>query len=370
MPKLYRYPNPGYLGSSSYTTFFGQLPVDFGAGVRGDAPHGRRSLGAMSEAVVHEVNVTHGAELIQQIRRYAQVQACVRLVRGWLATGANLALAGSFTMYSVQSVETILPVAEDLSKTAAQVSKDLFVHSCRPLQVTPTTVLTEYCAQFGQENPRWEMLCLFFIAVSRATLGFRCHEPPFDSEIQRRNIRRLAMHYADRCLDILLSLDCLNDIQLILQYENFILHTLVDGDQSKLAHQPGWTLLTVPGFESWRKLGDVASSLFALGYHQNIEDGGPIPDFIRDLRHAAFACSYSADKNVSIFLGRPPRISKKYCHFRPLGLDSSQCSQWAPDATFDFAAESRWAAMCAILKEDALELYAEQTYEDRARKAR
>src|SRR6478736_6604121 len=88
-------------------------------------------------------------------------------------------------------------------------------------------------------------------------------------------------------------------------------------------------LTVVIGYESWRRLGDLSSSLFALGYHQQLESSGPIPPFLRSLRQAAFACSYSADKNVSIFLGRPPRISRKFCHFRQLSLDAYYSYDWA-----------------------------------------
>lgn len=41
------------------------------------------------------------------------------------------------------------------------------------------------------------------------------------------------MHYPDRCVDIALSLDCLNDLQLLLQYKNWISHVFIDGDQSE-----------------------------------------------------------------------------------------------------------------------------------------
>jgi hypothetical protein len=41
------------------------------------------------------------------------------------------------------------------------------------------------------------------------------------------------MSFSDRCLELSISLDCLNDLQLVLQYENFISHSNVDGDESK-----------------------------------------------------------------------------------------------------------------------------------------
>ena len=79
---------------------------------------------------------------------------------------------------------------------------------------------------------------------------------------------------------------------------------------------------------------------------------------------AAFARIYSADKNVAIFLGRPPRMSKKFCHFQTPMSDESDGNTalqpmhgWSPDAELCLRAETKWSALCAFYKEDILELF-------------
>jgi hypothetical protein len=63
-------------------------------------------------------------------------------------------------------------------------------------------------------------------------------------------------------------------------------------------------------------MGDLTSSLFSLGYHEKINNSTfTIPAFIIELRRASFARIYSGDKNLAVFLGRPPRICKRYCDF-------------------------------------------------------
>jgi hypothetical protein len=98
------------------------------------------------------------------------------------------------------------------------------------------------------------------------------------------------------------------------------------------------------------------------------------PPFLTELRKAVFARVYSGDKNVAIFLGRPPRMDKRFCHFQvpsspgaediwllsgtaPGGVD---IAEWRPDTRASFMAESRWTAMCAYLKEDILCLQREK----------
>ncbi|KPM44441.1 hypothetical protein AK830_g2066 [Neonectria ditissima] len=354
------YPNPGYLGSFSHTTLFDHLPLGNGS-ANESTPHAGQSWGSLSQRIVNETQVSQGVELIEQLHRFVQIPACVRLVKAWLDTGANLPISGLFTEKCTLTAQHLLADLGGSSVNAMEISRNLFVQSCRPLAMDANTSFDDFCAQFCQQNARWETLGLFFTTVSRATFRFNCSDTPYNSEQQRRNLRKLAMHYSDRCLDFSLSLDCLNDLQLILQYENFILHSLVDGDQS---------------YQSWRKLGDVASSLFALGYHQDTKNSAPAPGFLKDLRQAVFARAYSADKNISIFLGRPSRIHRQHCLFRLPGQDaeSSQSSPyfsqvWEQQENFDYMVDTHWYALCAALKEDVLLLFGEECYEERMRRA-
>lgn len=191
-----------------------------------------------NRGMINEAHILHGAELIGQLHRFVQITECLKLVRAWLQTGSNLVIAGVFTETCLETAKLLFTDDEGGGeRDARRISKGLFMHSCRPFTFNSDTTFDEFAVQFSGENARWESICLFLIAVSRATMRAHCPETPFDSESQRRYLRRLTMHYSDRCLDICLSLDCLSDLQLVLQYENFILHTLVDGDQSKITPQ-------------------------------------------------------------------------------------------------------------------------------------
>ncbi|KAH7149906.1 putative Zn(II)2Cys6 transcription factor [Dactylonectria estremocensis] len=363
LTKPHNYPNPGYLGSFSHTTLFNHLPVG-DDGVGEGSPEVGQAWGSLSEKLVNETHVSQGVELIEHLYRFVQIPACVRLVNGWLATGANLPISGLFTEHCILTAQHLLEGLDGGSRNAMEISKNLFVQSCRPLLMDSATTFDAFCAQFCEQNARWETLGLFFTTVSRATFRFSSTETPYNSEQQRRNLRKLAMHYSDRCLEFSLSLDCLNDLQLILQYENFILHSLVDGDQS---------------YQSWRKLGDVASSLFALGYHQDTKNSAQCPAFLRDLRQAVFARAYSADKNISIFLGRPSRIHRQHCLLRLPGQDtetsmsspyfSQEWPDWGLQEQFDYKADTHWYTLCAVVKEEILHLFGEECYEERIRKA-
>lgn len=80
--------------------------------------------------------------------------------------------------------------------------------------------------------------------------------------------------------------------------------------------------LTDEDYLTWRRLGDLSTAVFALGLHQEIRPSRDTPFWLVELRRRAFAASYGLDKNVCAFVGRPPRLSKRYCAIEaPLDLE-------------------------------------------------
>jgi hypothetical protein len=83
------------------------------------------------------------------------------------------------------------------------------------------------------KNLRWESLGIFLTAASRAALDISSFAPLYNSDERRRSLIKALLYIGDCCLETCIALDCLNDLQLVLQYENLIVHSQVDGDQSK-----------------------------------------------------------------------------------------------------------------------------------------
>lgn len=124
-------------------------------------------------------------------------------------------------------------------------------------------------------------------------------------------------------------------------------------------------------------MGDVISSAFALGYHENLDNKVDTPIFLTEQRKAAFARIYSADKNIALFLGRPLRMSKRFCYFQlpgdllnPDSHEQAAFYLWAEDAQIDYRAETRWSAICASLKEEIIELMFDRVRLDFVEKAK
>lgn len=220
----HRYPNPGYLGSFSSTTLFGNLP-DMRDPVLD--PEGGSGIG--SDNPVREANVTRGAGLIKQIEATVSIESCCHLILAWTARGSSLPLAGPFLEHCIETMRQLFPNQGRTAVASAELSRSLFHNTSRPIDMATSTTLHDFQAQFGHQQCRWETLGFFFTAASRAAIEMS----KFESAREYRDLQRLGMNLSDLSLDIALSLDCLNDLQLVLQYENWILHSFVDGDQSR-----------------------------------------------------------------------------------------------------------------------------------------
>lgn len=220
------YPNPGYLGASSHVEIFEHLSQVKDGNSTGTVPEVPPSLVRNPRRPFNDAQISRGARLLAEIRSLGQTDHLLRLIGNWLATGVNLALAEPFTRRCVDAFAALIQsdAVDDRS-----LAEDLLKTSCQPIFFDASTTLDQL---FGSKNPRWEALGLVFVTISRAANLQTQYMPLYDNKEERRRLQHLAMHFADQCLELALSLDCLNDLQLILQYENFIAHSYLDGDQS------------------------------------------------------------------------------------------------------------------------------------------
>ncbi|KAF2012089.1 hypothetical protein BU24DRAFT_485404 [Aaosphaeria arxii CBS 175.79] len=368
----HRYPNPGYLGISSHSTLFNEVFTGADADITAHNESAQRDMSAPpTDFLNDQVVMDRAMNALMRLDRM-DISNITPLVLSWLSKGVNLPLAGPFVPHCLASVaqwrELLSPDCVDESENAGSGGtspacvKTLLLNTQKSIGMRRDMSTQDYLNQMLGKNLRWESLGIFFVAASRAAYDTPFFTPLYTTKEQRRKLIKALTYIGDCCLETSLALDCLNDLQLILQYESFIVHSQVDGDQS---------------YHSWRRIGDVASSLFAMGYHERIDStNSDIPPFIIELRKASFARIYAADKSLAVFLGRPPRVVKDYCQFNipsnredfwkarpaddnnnrmpfPDSLNDQTASDLEP---INYTADTRCSALFAWLKEDVLQL--------------
>ncbi|RAH82460.1 hypothetical protein BO86DRAFT_83332 [Aspergillus japonicus CBS 114.51] len=349
-----RYPNPGYIGSSSHVAIFSHIPP-----TAADQTVAQQSAGTTSPSTTvdmddDDVLLQRAADATRLLLAHAPLQSMKDLVKLWLSSGASLALGGAWLVAAIDSIDLALTSISTNANWHRQYAELLLSNSAQSLHSDSFMTFAEFCAQFTEHNIRWETLGLFALAVIRASYDVSYFAPLYSKDNGPYDLRKRCFRVANCALEIALSLDQLNDLQLVLQYENLIVHSYIAGDQS---------------YQYWRRLGDGIASIFALGYHQTNGLERKAPAFLQELRRTAFARIFSADKNMAIFLGRPPRMPRHFCDFQipsapagtrhwELSSDPSESTPgWSPAAVPSYVAESRWSALCASLKEDILYLH-------------
>lgn len=145
---------------------------------------------------------------------------------------ANLTLTGGIIQNCLKGIDLPISTTSSIDEWHLLNAKYLSANSSQPLETSNTMSFPKFCAQFTEQNIRWETLGIFLSAVTRAAMDMPFFQSLYTREEWRHMLQRLCTRVADSALEIALSLDCLNDLQLFLQYENWIVHTNVYGDHS------------------------------------------------------------------------------------------------------------------------------------------
>lgn len=222
-----RYPNPGFLGLSSHVAIYNHILSE------DNASHDAMAVAPPSASLHEHPSARQGALLMKELLSLFDLNDLISLVTYWRATGANLTGAEPFVdlcadLGNYNSLSTFQSPEWHL-----EFSAQLLQNTTRPLNFSAQTTVSTYSAQFLGSRSRWETLGIFLSAAIQATRDVSFYPSLYNTSSGNRELRRLLTRLNDCALDICLSADCLNDLQLVLQYENFIIHSYVDGDQSK-----------------------------------------------------------------------------------------------------------------------------------------
>lgn len=228
------YPNPGFLGSSSHSTIFHH--VSSTASTVASTMVAPASTEATTPCVgpgkLDQTLLERGIGVLGRLNQL-DLTGLKSLIQFWRATGANLPLAEHFVDGSTEAVANLIPSSgNETDGWASRNAQFLFKNTHTPMVVRSDSTAADYLSQMYGDNMRWESIGIFLTASSRASLDIAFFPALYTTEDKRREIIKFLACLGDDCLELCLRLDCLNDLQLVLQYENFIVYSQVYGDQS------------------------------------------------------------------------------------------------------------------------------------------
>jgi hypothetical protein len=223
------YPNPGHQGPSSHATIFNELR-SANVDVHDSIP-GTRAWPSSTRSNFN-YSVHQAATYLDQLLSLGSLATFKEHIDFWRAKGVNLALAEPLMQPCLDAVA----ILEEIWTTQRSDSQKLVLHllenSRRPLRLSCNSTLRDFQAQICGTHVRLETLGILLCATVHAT-DVALFPPLYVSDEARYGLRLLATRLCDVIVALCLELDCLNDLQLILQWEHFHVHSNVSGDQSE-----------------------------------------------------------------------------------------------------------------------------------------
>ncbi|KAJ3567914.1 hypothetical protein NPX13_g6601 [Xylaria arbuscula] len=153
-------------------------------------------------------------------------------------------------------------------------------------------------------NIRWEVIGIIAALIGQCamTLGRS------DLLLTQHNVSKLILarrmsEISSTCLDFCRDCEALDDLFVWLIIENMALTESIKGGGS---------------YALYRESGEFVNAIVAMGLHIDVKQGKQrIPFFLEQIRTRMVAGAYSTDISISSYLGRPPRLSYRYCNLTP-----------------------------------------------------
>ncbi|KAL4962719.1 putative chromatin structure remodeling complex protein RSC3 [Aspergillus stella-maris] len=321
-----------------------------------DAAPGDRSQGRYGPDRVHL-----GSQLLSHLRYIHCYQEIIevknKISPGWfLGPPLSRALCESIKrMY-----DSAVRGSNDSLGPLTNLSHRIFGNTSEPIETLAELGVIEY---FDMIAARWETVGLLFALLGTALFYIADNNPIFThrnpSGIRKDELSRLCTAICGICCQFCSAAGTTTDAFCWFTTQHLVLLTAIFGDND---------------YRVWQKLGDLSTIVYALGLHQPKEDPDESsPFWLPEIRKRTMACAYAIDKQLATSLGRPPRISSRYCHL-PLPLDityddilakttnenqqnlKTDAEGWNTEGKFTVGVKIRVALLASMLQENILEL--------------
>jgi hypothetical protein len=182
-----------------------------------------------------------------------------------------------------------------------RLSELLWRNTLTPIAVTEDMDYKAWALQATGMNIRWEVIGIIATLVgqcantlSRSDLLLTQHN------VSKPILARKMNEISSTCLNFCRDCEALDDLFVWLVIENAVLTASIKGDGS---------------YALYRESGEIVNAVVAMGLHVDVKRGKPrIPFFLEQTRKRIVTEAYSSDVGISSYLGRPPRLSYRYCN--------------------------------------------------------
>ncbi|KAI0145120.1 hypothetical protein GGR57DRAFT_481412 [Xylariaceae sp. FL1272] len=291
--------NPGFFGSTNYMSIFSEIPnlgvasTDLDEGIK------------LARVLITDDHINRGCQLLTFLKDSALIHdfinrfydighgagiVCIEpVMKQWL-TGLWMTHSDTLKKRNPEKMRRL--------------SELLWRNTLTTISVNENTDYKGWALQATGQNIRWEVIGLIAASIgqcasslSRSDLLFTQHK------VSKPVIARKMSSIASTCLEFCRETESVDDLFLWLLSENGVLTETIRG---------------VGSFAAYRESGELINAVVAMGLHIDVKQGKPhIPFFLEQMRKHTLTGAYSSDVGTSSYLGRPNRLSHRYCNLVP-----------------------------------------------------
>jgi hypothetical protein len=170
---------------------------------------------------------------------------------------------------------------------------------------------SEWAMKWTGNDIKWQVIGLIAVVAGFSVVCMDpAHELFVQHKISRADFLKLLVESSKSCIAFVHDCYQLDEICIWHLYEHARLIRVVRGEGSH---------------EAYRAAGERNDALVAMGFHHDIRSRTEVPFFLIELRKRLASWIYIDEVSYAAFLGRPPRLSSRYCNLEtPLDLTDKQ----------------------------------------------
>ncbi|GAM86316.1 hypothetical protein ANO11243_043300 [Dothideomycetidae sp. 11243] len=297
----------GFLGSSAFSAIFTENQRSLG--IEDEEPERSSSPSPVSPEKIHQ-----GAEVLSLFRDTTVFSG---FLQRWFE------FADSITMIKPMYAIWLEGIAENFSEMLAnhRTLQDLYplselvwrnTQQFMPMDGNTTTL------QWGRlhtgQHLRWETIGALCSVIVIVALDLSDWDPAFKRSrviaSDRHDLTEKLRTAMETCLSFCRDCESITDMYVCVLFESVLILESIRGDTH---------------FQAWVRIGEVINTCIHLGLHQEKRQDAKTPFIVNEIRIRLFDMLYGHDKSLSTFLGRPPRLSHRYCVLQlPLDLSDEE----------------------------------------------
>ncbi|PNS19106.1 Chromatin structure-remodeling complex subunit rsc4 [Sphaceloma murrayae] len=297
----------GFLGRTAFSAVFTDNQRSLG--IEDEEPERTSSPTPISPERIHK-----GAEVLFFLRNMNLYRT---VLRRWFQGADGITVIKPMYFVWIDGIEEAFGELLTNHKTISDLyplSELIWRNTEKTVPADGNTTTRQWGLLHTGQNLRWDTIGAIFSGASIVALDLSDWDPAL-REVpsvakDRRDFTEKIKAAMEQTLEFCRECESITDLYLCVLFESVLVIESMKGDTH---------------FQAWVRIGEVINTCIHLGLHQEKRQDERTPFILNETRIRLFDMLYGHDKSLSTFLGRPPRLSHRYCVLQlPLDLSDEE----------------------------------------------